>query len=242
MKLIKQKRLTLNVSLFLCKICISFLFISLSISANIDESIVKNILQNDENIKWEIVKKNKNQTIYNKKINGSKIPVVKVVVIDSVSIDAMVQAIINVKNHTRFLKSSYLTKSMLLSKYVDENIIKYEVYQYLKIPFIKNRFYVANCILEINNETVKVNWKLSNDNKKYFDIIDDNINDIFIENGFGYWKIEYLSNNYSKITYVIHMDPAGWIPNFIVNISSNITIPETVFKMIEEGKRLDKLD
>ena len=38
------------------------------------------------------------------------------------------------------------------------------------------------------------------------------------------------------------MDPGGWVPNFIVNLSSNYTIPETVIKMVEEGKRLDKLD
>ncbi|MAV58719.1 MAG: hypothetical protein CMG07_02070 [Candidatus Marinimicrobia bacterium] len=237
-----MKRLTFNVSLFLFKIYISFFIIDLSFSASIDESIIEKFLQDDDNVKWNLVNKIDNQTIYNKKIKDSKIPVVKVVVIDSVTIDGMVQAIINVKDHTRFLKSSYLTKSMLLNKNNNENIFKYEVYQYLNIPFIKNRFYIAYCNLELNIDRVKVNWRLSDDNKKHLDIINDNKNDIFIENGFGYWKIEYLSENFSKITYLIHMNPGGWVPNFIINLSSNYTIPETVVKMINEGKRLDKLD
>ena len=237
-----MKRLTFNVSLFLFNTYILFLNINISFSSTIDESILEKILQDNDDLKWKIVKQTENQTIYNMKIKDSKIPVVKVVVIDSVSINGMVQAIINVKDHTRFLKNSYLTKSILLSKYFDDKILKYEVYQYLNIPFIKNRFYVAKCNLRQDTKSVKVNWRLSNNNKKYIDFIDDNINDIFIENGFGYWKIEYLSSSFSKITYVIHMDPGGWVPNFIVNLSSNYTIPETVLKMVEEGKRLDKLD
>ena len=237
-----MKRLTFNVSLFLFNIYIFFLNINFSFSSTIDESIFEKILQDNDNLKWKIVKKTGNQTIYNMEIKDSKIPVVKVVVKDSVSINGMVQAIISIKEHTRFLKSSYLTKSILLRKYFDDNILKYEVYQYLNIPFIKNRFYVAYCNLRKDTNSVRVNWRLSNNNKKYIDFIDDNINDIFIENGFGYWEIEHLSRSFSKVTYVIHMDPGGWVPNFIVNLSSNYTIPETVIKMVEEGKRLDKLD
>ena len=237
-----MKRLTFNVSLFLFNIYILFLNINFLFSSTIDESIFEKILQDNDNLKWKIVKKTGNQTIYNMEIKDSKIPVVKVVVTDSVSINGMVQSIINIKEHTRFLKSSYLTKSILLSKYFDDNILKYEVYQYLNIPFIKNRFYVAYCNLRQDTNSVRVNWRLSNNKEKYIDFIDDSRNDIFIENGFGYWEIEHLSSSFSKITYVIHMDPGGWVPNFIVNLSSNYTIPETVIKMIEEGKRLDKLD
>ena len=46
-----------------------------------DESIFEKILQDNDNLKWKIVKKTGNQTIYNMEIKDSKIPVVKVVVI-----------------------------------------------------------------------------------------------------------------------------------------------------------------
>ena len=76
--------------------------INFSFSSTIDESIFEKILQDNDNLKWKIVKKTRNQTIYNMEIKDSKIPVVKVVVIDSVSINGMVQSIINIKEHTRF--------------------------------------------------------------------------------------------------------------------------------------------
>ena len=234
---------------------IIFYCFNLLLSQNFDykdddfDLFFKRSMHLDSNIKWELIKVNNNLSIYNYKDKKITIPAIKVEITDSVNFLYMKQAITNVKKHTDFMQDSYLIISEPLKNdfkdfYNYKNVVYYDTYQYLDLPYITDRHYVARAHIIENDYIIRINWELlSFNNYSFFiDNIDKNEKNIFIENGFGFWEIEKIDSNMSKVTYSIYLNPQGWIPSFIVNLSNLKVIPNTAINMINEAKRLQKLN
>jgi len=203
----------------------------------------------EDNLDWRIISEDENIQILNYKHHNIKIPAIKIVIIDSVNSYYLKEAITNVKNHIKFMQDSYLIISDSLhlgikDYYGYSNLIFYDTYQYLDLPFIADRHYIARAhILDINDIT-RINWELL-DSKfySYYNINrDSSIAGIFIDNGFGYWEIEKIDDYITKATYCIYLNPSGWIPSFVINLSNLKVIPNTVINMLKEAKRLQKID
>ena len=226
----------------------------LSQNSNIQQPDFFDIFQNkmhlNKLINWELIKTDKNMHIYNYKHSKINIPAIKVEVVDSVNLFFLKKAITDVENHINFMQDSYLIISDSLNNgrnafYHYENIPFYDTYQYLDLPFIADRHYIARCNILENKKLIRINWKLLKyeNYSSYLDNLKCNKKScIFIENGFGYWELEKIDNFKTKITYCIYLNPKGWIPPFIINLSNINVIPNTVVNMINEAKRLQNLN
>ena len=220
-----------------------------------DEKIIifndlkKNIHVN-ESLNWNIVDIDGNVTISNYKSKYFRIPAIKVEIIDSVNYLYLKKAIVNVKDHVNFMQDSYLKVSDSLhyglGDFYDKiNLVYYDTYQYLDLPFINDRDYIARTNIYDNENNIRLNWELLSIKYKYYYNVKDyefQKNSLFIEDGFGYWNLERIDNYITKATYVIYLNPKGWIPSFVINMSNRIVVPNTVKNMIKEAKRLEKLD
>ena len=232
---------------------ISILCSTNTIEFNDDDIFFKKMKEQihlDDNLDWDIVQEDEKIQVLNYRHQNIKIPAIKVVIIDSVNLHYLKEAITDVNNHIKFMQDSYLiiSDSLYLGKkkiYKYKDIIFYDTYQYLDLPFITDRHYVARAhLLDLEN-IIKINWELLD--RKFFKSYDiDKMNtknkSIFIDRGFGYWELEKLDEYKTKATYCIYLNPRGWIPSFVINLSNLKVIPNTVKGMIKEAKRLQKLD
>ena len=202
----------------------------------------------EDYLDWKLIKDENDIFIYNYNDTKINIPAIKVVKIDTLNYLFLKKAITNIANHPNFMQDSYLVESDSINSgetifYNYENTYFYETYQSLDLPFIADRHYIARSHIIETNESIRINWELLAKNKhsKYLESKNAK-NKIFIEDGFGSWKLEKINNNLTKVTYSIYLNPKGWIPSFIIHRSNIYVIPNTVNNMINEGKRLQLLN
>ena len=185
---------------------------------------------------------NNGQCIFTKRIAGSDIPATMVKQVAAVSSTALLSAIEDVENYLNFIHDPYLKRSDLLKKtphYIDG-------YQFFDLPFIANRHTIFRMVKNdgFDDGRVRFEWTLVPRESEYAAFLDsmDVIykNPVYLALNTGGWEIIPLSGGKVEVTYRLHLDPAGWVPDFLVARGNLINAPKMVENMIKEAVRREK--
>ena len=192
---------------------------------------------------WSIVNAHSDSlTVYKKKLDGISIPAFKATMVTSVPMKYIISAILDGENHEEFMGISHVIES----EFVDSPLVDTTfVYQMLDLPIISNRHYITKNYTDTMkvDRHYRLNWLInSKENNLFFsDYIDKKNkkhgNPIFVEDGAGSWEVEYINAKTVSVTYIVLIDPGGWIPNQVVSYVNKKLGPDTVIMMVEEGRR-----
>jgi hypothetical protein len=131
------------------------------------------------------------------------------------------------------------------NKYLEAEKVKDEPdritgYQFARIPLVPNRHYLFSFDLTEHKITLQkdkqiLSWVLLDEDGEYMSFInakkEENKNPIYIKNGAGIWTITRISGNRYENSYRLYLDPAGWMPGWLVN-SFNLQNLEQLFDKV----------
>ncbi|MFQ6673580.1 MAG: hypothetical protein ACE5GH_02195 [Fidelibacterota bacterium] len=196
-----------------------------------------------ENSRWVRVDSlETGQEIFTKKIGGSGLPAILVRQKASVTPGSMVSAIEDVGDYPGFIHDAYLERAELLRKTSDF----IDGYQLLDLPFMANRHYIFRMTRDMNVSSgrIRLDWTLAPENSQYSGFLDsmDTIygHPTYPAVNVGGWEIVPLETGRMEVSYRLLVDPAGWVPDFLVARGNQITAPRMVHDMIREAMRRDE--
>ncbi len=192
---------------------------------------------------WDIVNNHSDSlTVYKKKINDIPIPVFKATIITTVPMSDIISAILDGENHEEFMGKSHVIESEFIDSPLDDTTF---VYQMLDLPIISDRHYITKNYTDtvsVNNH-YRLNWMIdSRQNELFFQSYIDSksekySNPLFMEDGAGSWEVKSLDSKKTAVSYIVLIDPGGWIPSSIVSYVNKKLGPDTVIMMVEEGRK-----
>ena len=192
---------------------------------------------------WILVNKHSDSlTVYKKEFEDIAIPAFKATMISSIPMEHIVDAILDGENHEEFMGTSHVIESEFVGPNINDTTF---VYQMLDLPIISNRHYITKNFTDTIkvNKHYRLNWLIDkHSNDLLFSNYIDQKNEkhggpLLIEDGVGSWEVEYLNKNKISVSYIVLIDPGGWIPNQIVTYVNKTLGPDTVLMMVKEGER-----
>ena len=192
---------------------------------------------------WDIVSNHSDSLIvYKKKINDIPIPVFKATIITTVPMSDIISAILDGENHEEFMGKSHVIESEFIDSPLDDTTF---VYQMLDLPIISDRHYITKNYTDTVsvNKHYRLNWMIdSRQNELFFQSYIDSksekySNPLFMEDGAGSWEVKSLDGKKTAVSYIVLIDPGGWIPSSIVSYVNKKLGPDTVIMMVEEGRK-----
>ena len=170
---------------------------------------------------WKLQKNKNGILVYSAQVPDSKIRAIKVVAVYQASAEEIADIVMDINTATEWV--SHL-KSCYLIKRVSQN----ELYYYAEVQFpwpVSNRDFVAHLTRNENlqNKTITI------DGPVVAGLVAEKKGTVRINNSFGKWIITPLDSNQVRVEYALHVDPAGSLPAWLVNMFSGET-PMEIFE------------
>lgn len=190
----------------------------------------------DEESGWQRFKEKGNTIFRRKELAGYDLFALEISREVTISPNAVFEVLLDVNNYGRVLGEN---------KYLEAEEVKVDSteitgYQYARIPLIPNRHYLFSFDMDNYRDSLlkhekKLIWLLLEPEEEFTDFIEkknkDNHNPLYIKNGSGIWKIEKLSSGKYLNSYRLYLDPAGWMPSWLVN-TFNVKNLEQLFNRV----------
>ena len=178
---------------------------------------------------WKLQKDKGGIQVYSAEVPDSKIRAIKVVANYDASAEEIADIIMDINTSTEWvshLKSSYLIKR------ISQNELYY--YAEVNLPWpASNRDFVAHLTRTENMQTKTITI----DGPAVGGLVPEKKGIVRINNSVGKWVITPLDNNQVKVEYSLHVDPAGWLPSWLVNMFSGETPMQIFENLRQELKR-----
>lgn len=184
-------------------------------------------LQKDD---WKLQKNKDGIQVFSAEVSESKIRAIKVVANYDASPDEIADIIMDVNTSTEWV-------SHLKSCYVIKRVSQDELYYYgeVKLPWpVLNRDFVAHLT---RNEDMQTR-AITIDGPAVTGLVPEKKGTVRINNSLGKWTITPLDSNQVKVEYVLHVDPAGSLPSWLVNMFSSET-PMQIFQNLRQELKRD---
>jgi hypothetical protein len=178
---------------------------------------------------WNLQKDKDGIKVYSAKIPDSKIRAIKVVA----NYEATPEEIANI---VMDINSSQEWVSHLKSTYLIKRVSQNELYYYAEVNLpwpASNRDFVAHLTRSENVQT----GAITIDGPAVSGLMDEKKGIVRINNSVGKWIITPLDNNHVKVEYALHVDPAGSLPSWLVNMFSGETPMQIFENLRQELKR-----
>lgn len=206
--------------------------ISLSFASMSDE--ILNQLADDNN--WQVLKTKGDTIIRRKPVEGFNLFALEITRKIDVKPEAVFEVLLDVNSYPEILsENNYLEVEEVSRK--PESIIGY---QFARIPLISNRHYLFDFDLKsyqasLTREKMNLHWTLIDPSGEYSVYISkknqENNNPVYIANGAGLWTIKKMADGRYENSYRLYLDPAGWMPGWLVN-SFNVKNLEQLFNQV----------
>jgi hypothetical protein len=193
------------------------LFISLMITVQ----VISVSAQDD----WKLQKNKDGIQVYSAEVPDSKIRAVKVVANYDASPEEIADIVMDINTSTEWV-------SHLKSCYIIKRVSQNELYYYgeVKLPWpVLNRDFVAH-LTRIENMLTRA---ITIDGPAVAGLVPEKKGTVRINNSNGKWMITPLDSNQARVEYVLHVDPAGLLPPWLVNLFSSET-PMQIFENLRQ--------
>ena len=170
---------------------------------------------------WKLQKNKDGIQVYSAEVPDSKIRAIKVVANYEASPGEIADIVMDINTSTEWV-------SHLKSCYVIKRVSQNELYYYgeVKLPWpALNRDFVAHLTRNENMETRTITI----DGPAVAGLVPEKKGTVRINNSLGTWIIAPLDSSQAKVEYVLHVDPAGSLPSWLVNMFSSET-PMQIFE------------
>jgi hypothetical protein len=172
---------------------------------------------------WKLQKDKDGIKVYSAQYPNSKIRAIKVVATFDGTPGQVADLVMDINTASEWvshLKSSYLVKR------ISENELYY--YAEVNLPWpVANRDFVAHLTRTENLQTKTITI----DGPAVAGFVPEQKGIVRINNSVGTWIITPIENNQVKVEYALHVDPAGEIPSWLVNLFSTET-PLEIFQKL----------
>jgi hypothetical protein len=178
---------------------------------------------------WKLQKDKDGIKVYSAEVPDSKIRAIKVVANYEATPEEIANIVMDINSSQEWvshLKSTYLVKR------VSQNELYY--YAEVNLPWpASNRDFVAHLTRSENVQT----GAITIDGPAVSGLMDEKKGIVRINNSVGKWIITPLDNNHVKVEYALHVDPAGSLPSWLVNMFSGETPMQIFENLRQELKR-----
>jgi ribosome-associated toxin RatA of RatAB toxin-antitoxin module len=178
---------------------------------------------------WKLQKDKDGIKVYSAEVPDSKIRAIKVVAAYDASAEEIADIVMDINTAGEWvshLKSTYLIKR------VSQNELYY--YAEVTLPWpASNRDFVAHLTRSENMQTRAITI----DGPAVAGFIPDKKGIVRINNSVGKWIITPVDNNQVRVEYALHVDPAGSLPSWLVNMFSGETPMQIFENLRQELKR-----
>jgi ribosome-associated toxin RatA of RatAB toxin-antitoxin module len=174
---------------------------------------------------WKLQKDRDGIQVYSADFPDSKIRAIKVVALYEASPEDIADMVMDINAAPEWvshLKTSYLVKQ----------VSKNELYYYAEVSLpwpVSNRDFVAHLT---RNEDMQTR-AITIDGPAVTGFVPEKKGIVRINNSTGKWIITPLENNQVKVEYSLHVDPAGSIPTWLVNMFSG-DAPMEIFQNLRK--------
>jgi hypothetical protein len=178
---------------------------------------------------WKLQKDKDGIKVYSAEVPDSKIRAIKVVANYDATPAQVADTVMDINTASEWvshLKSSYLIKR------VSQNELYY--YAEVTLPWpVSNRDFVAHLTRSENVQT----GAITIDGPAVAGFVPEKRGIVRINNSIGKWIITPLGNNQVNVEYALHVDPAGSLPSWLVNMFSGETPMQIFENLRQELKR-----
>jgi len=178
---------------------------------------------------WKLQKDKDGIKVYSAEVPDSKIRAIKVVANYDATPEEIAGIVMDINTSQEWvshLKSTYLVKR------VSQNELYY--YAELNLPWpAANRDFVAHLTRSENVQTRVITI----DGPAVAGFVPEKKGTVRISNSVGKWIITPLDNNQVHVEYALHVDPAGSLPSWLVNMFSGETPMQIFENLRQELKR-----
>lgn len=171
---------------------------------------------------WKIIKDNDGTKFRRKPLQGFDLYALEISREVSISPEAVFEVLLDVANYPEILADNGLLEAEEVKRDTEQII----GYQFARLPLVSNRHYLFSFDLTAYEQSLKdgvmnLHWTLLEPDGMYSSFIESkeqlNSNPIYIANGAGLWIIREVSEGRYENVYRLYLDPAGWMPGWLVN-------------------------
>jgi hypothetical protein len=197
--------------------------------------------QLDDEAGWHYYKEINGSTVRRKAIDGYDLFALEIRQIADVPPEAVFSVLLDVASYPEVLSDN----EYLEAEQVAKDSLKIVGYQFAKLPLVSNRHYLFSFDLvdfksSLTNNSQRLYWTLIEPEGIYAPYLrkknQDNNDPVYIKDGAGLWKINNLSDGKYENIYRLYLDPAGWMPGWLVN-GSNVKNLEMLFHKVISAAR-----
>ncbi len=173
---------------------------------------------------WKLQKDKDGIKVYSGSYPDSKIRAIKVVATYEATPAAVANLVMDINTATDWV--SHLKSSSLLKRVSQD-----ELYYYAEVSLpwpVANRDFVAHLTRNLNAQT----GAITIDGPAVAGYMPEKKGIVRINNSTGKWTITPLENNQVRVEYVLHVDPAGALPSWLVNMFSG-EAPMQIFENLK---------
>jgi ribosome-associated toxin RatA of RatAB toxin-antitoxin module len=174
---------------------------------------------------WKLQRNKGGIQVYSAEFPDSKIRAIRVVANYDASPEKIADIVMDINTSMEWI-------SHLKSCYLIQRVSQNELYYYaeVKLPWpVLNRDFVAH--LTRNEDSLT--RTITIDGPAVEGLILEKKGTVRIHNSLGKWIITPLDDNQVKVEYVLHVDPAGSLPSWLVNLFSTET-PMQIFENLRK--------
>jgi len=187
--------------------------------------VIAQIIRVSAQEEWKLQRDKQGIQVYSAEFPDSKIRAIKVVASYAATPGEIADLVMDVNTATDWvshLKSTYLVKR------VSQNELYY--YAEVSLPWpVANRDFVAHLTRYENMQT----GTITIDGPAVAGFIPEKKGTVRISNSMGKWVITPLDDGQVRVEYSLHVDPAGSIPSWLVNMFSGET-PLQIFENLRK--------
>jgi hypothetical protein len=178
---------------------------------------------------WKLQKNKDGIQVYSAEVPDSKIRAIKVVASYDATPGEIADIVMDINTATEWVSR---LKSCSLVKRVSQNELYY--YSEVNLPWpASNRDFVAHLTRSENMQTRTITI----DGPAVAGLVPEKKGTVRITNSVGKWIITPIDNNQVRVEYALHVDPAGSLPAWLVNMFSSDSPMEIFENLRKELKR-----
>lgn len=171
---------------------------------------------------WNLEKDKEDIKVYTSIVQGSKLKAYKAITMINASVGQLVRTLQDPNQFVKWMPNCEVAKLYELKANVQIHYLE------LRAPFpVSNRDGYYRFTYQNMGENVKVDIEAMPDYGKKIN------NLIRISYSKGFWLLEKISPNQSRITYQVHADPGGSIPSWLANSA----VVDTPFETLKNLKK-----